>query len=76
MTAGMQREFSSETTARVLITNTWDNVDHGRLSIALGLPSTEWGGIGSRAFWPKSHLRPVESTWLSCRPLAPGSNLQ
>jgi hypothetical protein len=44
MTAGMQREFSSETTARVLITNTWDNVDHGRLSIALGLPSTEWGG--------------------------------
>jgi hypothetical protein len=43
MDAGMQREFSSDTTSRVLITHTWDNVDHVRLSIALGLPSTEGG---------------------------------
>jgi hypothetical protein len=75
MDAGMQREFSSDTTSRVLITHTWDNVDHVRLSIALGLPSTE-GGIRSRTFGPKSHQRPLESTWLSCLPLAPGPNLQ
>jgi hypothetical protein len=76
MAAGMQSKFSSETTARVLITNTWDNFDHVRWSVALGFPSTKGVGIGCRTFVPKSHQRPLGSSWLSCLPLAPGSDLQ